>query len=229
MITIEYYPLLRLFFDNFDLIIVQNYRKHVVDFDNYKLVLKNIYNSYIDNKYIFIECCNIIIQNSSDILFEELDKLEWYINIRSEVDTISEIPVDLAVKYGNEYFSNVINQKINYSRQLYYKGLPMEHSMQLPLSGLSSSPDKYIFFNFDKKLNFKSWDIKSKKIESLESYYEFNVVDIDSDYKDINLSYAENTSDYYGFKFELEYYLDSNFKFKNKIENNPSIVQDFLN
>jgi len=229
MITIEYYPLLRLFFDNFDLIIVQNYRKHVVDFDNYKLVLKNIYNFYIDNKYIFIECCNIIIQNSSDILFEELDKLEWYINIRSEVDTISEIPVDLAVKYGNEYFSNVINQKINYSRQLYYKGLPIEHSMQLPLSGLSSSPDKYIFFNFDKKLNFKSWDIKSKKIESLESYYEFNVVDIDSDYKDINLSYAENTSDYYGFKFELEYYLDSNFKFKNKIENNPSIVQDFLN
>jgi hypothetical protein len=134
----------------------QNYKKLIINFDNYKLILKNVFNFYIDNKNINIKDYDVFIQKSSDTLFEELDKLEWYINTRSEVDTISEIPIDLAVKYGNEYFSNIINQKINYSRQLYYKGLPIEHSLQLPLSGLSSSPDNHIFFNFDKKSNFNS-------------------------------------------------------------------------
>jgi len=64
--------------------------------------------------------------------------------------------VDLAVKYGNEYFSSSINQKLNISRQLYYKGINAEYVFQLPLSGLSSIPDNFLFFNFDIKDNFTS-------------------------------------------------------------------------
>jgi len=185
------------------------------------------------NFEFFINCIqiesNVELFNSSQLLFDEIDKIEWYVNIRQEVDIISDVPIDLAIKYGNEYFSNQIFEKINSSRQLYYKGMNLEILNNLPLSGSLSNVDNKFFFNFNKTNNFPSLNFKSDNNNFIEKYFEFNILDIDTDSKDLSLFFSNNRNDYYGFKYNIENFLDSNSIFKINYDNNPSLVQDFLN
>ena len=63
---------------------------------------------------------------SSDHLHQELDSYEWFTILKSELDSNTTIPVDLAVKYGKEYMGSVVKDKIRSSRQIFYRGINQE-------------------------------------------------------------------------------------------------------
>lgn len=152
---------------------------------------------FLKNDYFFLN------YNSSDMDLErELGSYEWHNILRSEIDNLTSISVDLAVRYGNEYMGGLVNDKLNNSRQVYYRGMEQELSFQIPFSGLKNQLDFNLNFNFDGELSLNSWDFM-KKEDSVESYFEYSIKGIDVDVND--QVFYENPTDYYGLDLKIKY------------------------
>ena len=125
---------------------IKNFKNsnYVLGFGNYKFnyflnfnfdISKKITDSVYYKKYLLNNFLDYVLLNSDLDLEIEISTYEWSNILKSEVDNSVTIPIDLAIKYGNEYMGGLINDKISSSRQIYFRGLEQELSFQIPMSG----------------------------------------------------------------------------------------------
>lgn len=63
----------------------------------------------------------------------ELDTYEWFCLLRPEVDTTVTINRDLAYRYGQEYLTGLLADRVGEGQHVYHRGLAQEVQMLLPL------------------------------------------------------------------------------------------------
>lgn len=121
------------------------------------LKINNLYYFQTTAKYFLSGGWVCVDYSSSDLdLEKELGSYEWHNILRSEIDNLTSISVDLAIKYGNDYMGGLVNDKLNNSRQVYYRGVEQELSFQIPFSGLKNQIDFNLNFNFDNDFSLNS-------------------------------------------------------------------------
>ncbi len=64
----------------------------------------------------------------------ELDTYEWFCLLRPEIDTSVTINRDLAYRYGQEYLTGLLSDRVGEGQHLYQRGLAQEVQMLMPMS-----------------------------------------------------------------------------------------------
>lgn len=177
-----------------------------------------------------------LLAQGADLEFE-LDTYEWFCLLRPEVDTTVTINRDLAYRYGQEYVTGLLSEKIGEGQHLYQRGLAQEVRMLLPMASTVTEVLSQTEFETSDSTRLQLVGVDSNAWGELlaqygagERYFEFGIQGVDSLDEDLLGITIESWSPSYGApRTSISHAVDTERQYLASIDNNPGIMQDLSN